>query len=143
MVTFELVRESMPTGTPVEGELLVEGEHFCYTIELPWRMNAPDVSCIPLGVYTVQMLFSPHFGKDMPHVLNVQGRSAVEMHGANSVFDLLGCVGLGLVRGPNATLAYPAHPASEAFNEWLISVGGTALLTITVLPQAVPVTQAA
>jgi hypothetical protein len=77
------------------------------------------------------MLPSPHFGRLMPHVLNVRGRTAIEIHAANSVRDLLGCIGVGDVRGPNFTLVYPTRLASDRLNAWLESWGGTAQMTVS------------
>jgi hypothetical protein len=131
---FDIVREPDSPGNPTIGELLVEGIHFTWTLELPWLGNQHYVSCIPTGVYQVKMLPSAHFHCLMPHILNVPGRDAEEIHGANSVRDLLGCVGLGDTRGPNYTLAYPAHPASVRFNAWMESVGGEATMTISYQP---------
>lgn len=133
------------------GELLVDDEHMCYTIELPWKGNAQDVSCIPAGRYHLSMIQSPHFGCLMPHILDVPGRTAEELHAVNNLAELLGCVGLGDVPGPGYTLAYPAHPAQVRFNAWMESVGGTALLVVndppqgpfTILPPAPPTVQTA
>jgi hypothetical protein len=127
MVIFEVVRDGMPNDAPVTGELLVEGQHFCYTIELPWRENARDVSCIPLGAYPVVMAMSHHFGRPMPLYVGVPGRTAAELHAANTIADLLGCTGLGDTRGSTpGTLAYPSRPASDRFNAWMMSNGGSA-----------------
>ena len=130
MNTFQIVRDPDSPGNPTMGKLLIEGEPFCETLELPWIENEPDISCIPVGIYLVKMLMSPHFKVPMPHFLDVPGRTFIEIHGANSVHDLLGCIGVGDVRGPNFTLAYPAHYASLRFNEWLGSVGGEAMCEV-------------
>jgi hypothetical protein len=129
--TFQVVREPDVPGLPTIGELLVEGLHFCWTLELPWKGNEHDVSCIPVGTYRVQMLPSDHFKRLMPHVQNVPGRTAVEIHPANKVTDLLGCIGVGDTRGPNFTLAVPARLASDRLNAWLESWGGSAMVEIS------------
>ena len=66
------------------------------TLELPWKDNKPNVSCIPVGKYKVKKTYSPHFGKDMWEVLNVQDRSGIRIHIANYVSELKGCIAPGL-----------------------------------------------
>jgi hypothetical protein len=36
----------------IGGELYVNGKKICYTLELPWRWNQKDISCIPPGKYS-------------------------------------------------------------------------------------------
>jgi hypothetical protein len=85
----------------IEGVMLIDGIFYGYTLELPWRANLPDVSCIPCGVYQVQKALSEHFtaklGHDvfLPHILDVPGRLGVLIHGGNKPSDSLGCVLVG------------------------------------------------
>ena len=38
--------------------------HFsCFTMELPWRNNHRNISCIPPDIYNVQIRVSPYFGR--------------------------------------------------------------------------------
>ena len=39
------------------GELFVNGERFCDTLELPYRDNQRSVSCIPIGEYSVRLRY--------------------------------------------------------------------------------------
>jgi hypothetical protein len=65
------------------------------TLEPPWKDNQPGVSCIPAGVYQVTITLSPRFGRLMPHLLNVPGRTEIECHYGNTVSDTEGCILLG------------------------------------------------
>ena len=65
------------------------------SVELPWRNNRPDVSCIPLGVYPVVWTYSPRFKRHMYLVSQVPGRSGIRLHTANWPHDLEGCIGPG------------------------------------------------
>ena len=47
-----LIRTYYPEGT--NGDLLLNGDKVCSTIELPWKKNAPKVSCIPEGEYELK-----------------------------------------------------------------------------------------
>jgi hypothetical protein len=84
------------------------GERFMgYSLELPWRDNAPNVSCIPAGEYEVERRYSPAFKRTTYHLLNVQGRSYILIHPANFAGDvekgwqshLQGCITLGIEMG--------------------------------------------
>ncbi len=72
-----------------------------HTVELPWRNNEPYVSCIPAGTYLLKktMFYKPQrFGrKAYPcyQVLDVPGRTYIKFHRANTIRDLLGCIGQG------------------------------------------------
>lgn len=77
------------------GRFWFEGE-VVYTMELPWKDNKPNVSCIPEGVYTVVKEYSPHFKKDLWELKNVPKRSECKFHSASFVRNLKGCISLGL-----------------------------------------------
>lgn len=62
-----------------------------YTIERPPTGAHP---CIPAGVYDIEQYQSPKHG-DIWQVMNVPNRSNIEIHPANTMDDLLGCIGVG------------------------------------------------
>ena len=74
------------------------------SLELPWRNNAPGVSRIPAGIYKAVLEYSPHFSRVLFHLLDVPGRSYVEVHAANWAgdvakgfySDLEGCISIGM-----------------------------------------------
>lgn len=92
MQTYYLTRKpSTPQGTL---GFLHDEARLCFTIELPWLDNHPQTSCIPVGAYSVDKYISPRHG----HVWlinNVPNRSMIELHAANTIKDLKGCIGLG------------------------------------------------
>jgi len=67
----------------------------CFTLELPWKNNQHDISCIPIGSYDCQWTFSPHLNRYTYEVLNVPNREGIRIHSGNFVSDLLGCIALG------------------------------------------------
>jgi hypothetical protein len=125
---FEIIRDAVTPGAVTTGTLLVEGEPFCKTLELPWKDNAPNVSCIPQGTYEVVLLPSARWGKPMPHIQNVPGRSEIEIHIGNFERDTDGCVLLG-TRVVAETLI-GSRVAFDKFMEWFNSCGGSATVTI-------------
>jgi len=75
----------------------------CDTIELPYKNNAPQISCIPKGVYDVVYRESKKYPRHY-HILDVPNRDFILVHQANFVGspnpktrkpDLLGCIGVG------------------------------------------------
>lgn len=78
----------------------------CYTLELPWRDNKPNISCIPSGEYDAKIRLSPKFGK-VYWVMEVEGRSFILIHSGNWAGDVNkgfkshvnGCILLGKQRG--------------------------------------------
>jgi hypothetical protein len=68
----------------------------CVTIELPWRDDAENISCIPAGTYMAERYFSPKHGYPVFRLIGVPNREYVEVHIANLPEDLLGCIGVGL-----------------------------------------------
>jgi hypothetical protein len=67
----------------------------CKTIELPWRQNGRNVSCIPEGTYNVIRYESPTKG-DCFHVLDVPNRDSILIHKGNYAYgpkvDTRGCI---------------------------------------------------
>lgn len=82
-----------PDGTP--GVWLSDSGFSCKTVERPWLNNAPDVSCIPVGVYTCHWGNSPLHGWCF-YVMDVPNRGNIEIHSANLYDQLLGCIAPGL-----------------------------------------------
>lgn len=84
--------------------LLTIGSHsepLCYTIELPWRNNELNRSCIPEGTYVLKKRYSQKFRWHM-QVADVPGRSYILIHPANhATRELKGCIApVLLLTGP-------------------------------------------
>lgn len=92
---------------------------WCHTVELPWRDNRPQRSCIPPGTYRCAIVSSPKFGR-VYGVANVPGRSHVLIHAANLGGDvdkgwathLHGCIAPCDKLG---AIAVPAPPEPGSF----------------------------
>jgi hypothetical protein len=87
---LELIRTYYPNGT--NGQLLLNGDKVCSTIELPWKNNASQISCIPEGEYELRKRYSTKFGWHLL-VMNVPGRQYILIHPANdAIKELKGCI---------------------------------------------------
>lgn len=92
--------ESTDQGT--FGKIRIGNEYF-QTLELPWRDNQNNISCIPAGIYTCKMTLSSRFKKRMYLVDGVNKRTGIRIHSANLAGDkslgyksqLSGCIALG------------------------------------------------
>jgi hypothetical protein len=73
----------------------------CKTLELPWKDNHAETSCIPAGTYNCSFTKSAKFTAREGHDVftyeleNVPGRGGIRIHSANFFSDLLGCIALG------------------------------------------------
>lgn len=108
-------RGYLPGGT--FGDLFIDGEFICHTVERPWLGNAPNESCIPEGVYTVERYTSPRHGNvfilsggTVDKFYNSNGqRWGILFHKANLPTQLEGCIApatrIGVLNGQTAGLS--------------------------------------
>ena len=87
---IELYRDYGEKG--VNGSLFLDGRFICYTIELPWRENRQNESCITEGEYDVTVRYSKKFGYHL-YIKNVYQRKWILFHPANDAEkELRGCI---------------------------------------------------
>ncbi|ASM53677.1 hypothetical protein PNIG_a1528 [Pseudoalteromonas nigrifaciens] len=111
---MKLLLKRFPTPAGIFGtfgELYVDGELFCYTVEREWKNNEGYVSCVPVGIYDFLPHESPRYGDCYALEQEKLGvtrygpsqRTHVLMHVANKASQLAGCIapgdGLGSVSG--------------------------------------------
>jgi hypothetical protein len=105
-----IVTRQIFTEESTVGSLSIDGKFQCFTLEdvqreiegepvASWKI--PGKTAIPKGKYEVVIDFSPHFGHDLPHILNVPGYTGVRIHPGNDDEDTEGCILVGLTRSPN------------------------------------------
>ena len=100
---LSLIRKSQSEDFTL-GELSIDGQFFCYTVEDKVRPVGEKVfgkTAIPAGTYKVIINMSNHFKKEMPLLLNVPGFEGVRIHSGNTAEDSEGCIIIGMVKTEN------------------------------------------
>jgi hypothetical protein len=85
------------SGKPTFGKLTSnDGKFFCYTLERPVDGDHP---CIPAGLVQGHdrrcIIPGTPGAYRCPELMNVPGRSQIQIHIANRVVELLGCIAPG------------------------------------------------
>ena len=98
MINLLLIRDTF-TKNSVIGELFINGERICDTLENPYLDNQRNISCIPEGEYPVRLrLARESASRDYLHLLvqDVPNRDWVLVHRGNFPSQTKGCVLVGL-----------------------------------------------
>ncbi len=97
MTKIVTITRNSDNGTETLGTLVAQnnGATFsCSTLELPWKDNQHDISCIPKGTYQVSM--QPFHNTMMYELQGTAPRTAIYIHPGNYFKDVLGCILLGV-----------------------------------------------
>jgi Family of unknown function (DUF5675) len=108
------------TARSTLGDLAIDGEFFCYTLEDPVRpegIKIPGTTAIPAGVYPVQITWSPRFRQDMPLLIGVPNFTGVRIHPGNTADHTEGCVLVGYERHPDEI-----RRSRDAYNDLLFEI---------------------
>lgn len=104
---LELVRTECGKVCTI-GELYVNGEHECFTLEDVVRSDGVKVygeTAIPAGTYSVDVTYSPRFKRDLPLLIGVENFVGIRIHPGNTASDTEGCILVGQGRGQNCILS--------------------------------------
>lgn len=89
---MELYLHRTHYGAGTNGTIFHKQQFLCFSIELPWRLNSSNVSCIPDGTYELEIFYSPSFNHHL-RVKDVAGRNGILIHPANDALsELRGCI---------------------------------------------------
>ena len=123
-VNLLLIRDTF-TDTSTMGELFVNGERMCDTLELPWKDNQKSISCIPAGEYSVRLRPARQSAtRDYLHLLvqDVKDRSYILFHRGNTAKDTRGCILVGL--GSQQDIVHNSTLAMDLLMKEIIHLGG-------------------
>jgi hypothetical protein len=99
-MNLEIVRKEFSERSTI-GDLLIDGEFFCYVLEDMVREDGVKVAgrtAIPEGRYRVIIDHSNRFRRAMPHILDVPMFEGVRIHSGNTDKDTEGCPLLGMTK---------------------------------------------
>ena len=98
MINLLLIRDTFSKECTI-GELFINGERICDTLENPYLDNQRNISCIPEGEYPVRLrLARESASRDYLHLLvqDVPNRDWILFHRGNYPKDTSGCILVGL-----------------------------------------------
>lgn len=110
--------------------VLSAGEFRCFTLELPYKDNAQNISCIPSGTYEYFKRQSPTNGSVL-ELRNVVNRSFIQVHKGNYTSDVVGCILVGeSIADINNDGIPDVTNSGKTLNNLLSVVDETGLITI-------------
>lgn len=103
MIKLKLSRQPSMVSCTI-GELVLDGEFFCHTLEdvvrevagepvESWKVKGK--TAIPQGIYQVAVTHSPRFNCQLPLLIGVPGFEGVRIHPGNTDADTDGCILVG------------------------------------------------
>ena len=124
MINLLLIRDTFSKESTI-GELFLNGERICDTLENPWVDNQRNISCIPEGVYPVRLRLPRESGtRDYIHLLvkDVKDRDYILIHIGNTAKDTSGCILVGL--GTEQDVVHNSVLAMDLLIKEVIHLGG-------------------
>ena len=108
------------------GNLYLNGEWLCDTLELPYKDNQRSISSIPAGKYKVRLRTARESAtRDYLHLLvqDVPNRDYILVHIGNKSSDSRGCVLVGI--GTEQDFVKNSRLAMELLMKEVLNLGGT------------------
>lgn len=111
---IEVIRKEFSEYSTI-GEMLIDGEKFCFTLEdkdrqrqqdgsiIPWTpdLKVPKQTAIPYGSYNLITNYSNRFKRVMPLIENVPDFSGIRIHSGATDKDTEGCILVGYKKDKN------------------------------------------
>ena len=123
-VNLLIIRDTF-TENSTMGELFINGERFCDTLENPYLDNKRNISCIPEGNYKVRLrLPRESASRDYLHLLveDVPNRDWILFHRGNRAEDTRGCILVG--QGSEQDVVYNSTLAMDLVIKEILNLGG-------------------
>ena len=124
MINLLLIRNTFSKKSTI-GELFLNGERICDTLENPWVDNQRNISCIPEGVYPVRLRLPRESAtRDYLHLLvqEVPNRDFILVHRGNFPSQTQGCLLVGL--GTEQDVVHNSVLAMDLLIKEILHLGG-------------------
>ena len=124
-INLLILRDTFTENSTI-GELFLNGEPMCDTLENPYINNERNISCIPEGEYKVRLRLARESAtRDYLHLLvqDVPNRDWILFHRGNSAKDTSGCILVGL--GSQQDFVQNSTLAMDLLMKEIINLGGT------------------
>jgi len=124
-INLLIIRDTFTKESTI-GELFLNGERMCDTLELPCKDNQRRISCIPEGEYKVRLRLARESAtRDYLHLLvqDVPNRDYILFHRGNSAKDTSGCILVGL--GSQQDFVQNSTLAMDLLMKEILNLGGT------------------
>ena len=123
-INLLLIRDTFSENSVI-GELFLNGEWMCDTLENPWLDNQRNISCIPEGEYPVRLRLPRESAtRDYMHLLvkDVPNRDYILFHIGNSAKDTSGCILVGI--GSKQDFVSNSTLAMDLLIKEILNLGG-------------------
>ena len=124
LINLLLIRDTFSDKSTI-GELFLNGERMCDTLENPWLDNQQTISCIPAGIYDVRLrLARESASRDYLHLLvkDVPNRKYILFHRGNFPKDTSGCILVGI--GTEQDVVHNSVLAMDLLIKEILNLGG-------------------
>ena len=124
-INLLIIRDTFTEESTI-GELFLNGERMCDTLENPYINNERNISCIPEGDYKVRLRLARESAtRDYLHLLvqDVPSRDYILFHRGNTAKDTRGCILVGL--GSQQDFVQNSTLAMDLLMKEIINLGGT------------------
>ena len=124
-INLLIIRDTFTEESTI-GELFLNGERMCDTLENPNINNERNISCMPEGVYKVRLRLARESAtRDHLHLLvqDVPNRDWILFHRGNSAKDTSGCILVGL--GSQQDFVQNSTLAMDLLMKEILNLGGT------------------
>ena len=124
MINLLLIRNTFSKKSTI-GELFLNGERICDTLENSWQDNQRNISCIPEGIYPVRLRTARESAtRDYLHLLvqEVPNRDFILVHRGNFPSQTQGCLLVGL--GTEQDVVHNSTLAMDLLIKEILHLGG-------------------
>ena len=125
LINLLIIRDTFTDKSTI-GELFINGERFCDTLENPWLDNQRNISCIPAGEYPVRLRYPRESAtREYLHLLvqDVPNRDYILFHRGNFPKDTSGCILVG--QGSQQDVVNNSTLAMDLVMKEILNLGGT------------------